>query len=228
MAEEQISIFKSFRFSNFVNKNTIRNVIIFSGGIFLFIGGVIAYGIILNLRETPLAEAIKEKGFLALKNPNIIVHRNTFTLELYEDTVLIKSYRASFGRNLKEPKSRFDDESTPVGVYNICSIDTAHKYDTFLMLNYPNVNDAEEALRKNIISQKEYDQLRFEFYYEGCIKTKTILGNNVGIHGIGRFNDILKNLPFVFNWTDGSIALSNEHIREIRSVISKGTKVVIK
>jgi len=32
----------------------------------------------------------------------------------------------------------------------------------------------------------------------------------------------------VFNWTDGSIALSDEDIEEIYSVIKIGTKVIIK
>ena len=39
---------------------------------------------------------------------------------------------------------------------------------------------------------------------------------------------IFKNLPFVFNWTNGSIAMSDENIDEIHSVIREGTEVVIK
>jgi murein L,D-transpeptidase YafK len=216
------------RLNNLVNKNTLKNIVIFSGGIILFTLGVLAYGIILKIREVPLGEAIKSKGFSTLTNPNLIIERHSFSLNLYEDTVLIKSYRANFGRNLKEPKQRSGDEATPVGNYNVCKIDTSHKYYIFMRLNYPNINDASEALRKNLITQKQYDQLKFEFYYEGCPKANTVLGGNVGIHGIGEYNDIIKNLPFVFNWTDGSIALSNEDIKEIYSVIKEGTKVVIK
>jgi len=55
-----------------------------------------------------------------------------------------------------------------------------------------------------------------------------VLGGNICIHGIGRLNSIFKNLPFVYNWTDGSIALSNESLDEILSVIKTGTQVVIK
>jgi hypothetical protein len=54
------------------------------------------------------------------------------------------------------------------------------------------------------------------------------LGGNLGLHGIGKFNFIIKNLPFVFNWTNGSIALSDEDIDEIFSIVKVGTKVVIK
>ena len=216
------------RLSDYLNKGTFRTVIYMTSGIIVFLVGVIVYGIILNSLEEPLSEAMQGKGFKKLKDVNIIIDRRSYTLSLLEDTVLIKTYRASFGRNLLEPKSKADDNATPVGEYKICDIDTAHNYYKFLKLNYPNLNDAAEALRKGLITQKEYDQLKFEFYYEECPKLQTVLGGNIGIHGIGRLNYIFKNLPFVYNWTDGSIALSNENIDEIYSVIMEGTKVVIK
>ena len=196
--------------------------------IVLFLSGVIVYGIILNLREIPLSEALNQKGFSELKNPNIVIDRVSFTLDLYEDSVLVKTYRASFGRTLHKPKSRAGDGATPVGSYQVCSIDTSYKYYKFFRLNYPSLDDATDALRKGLISQKEFNNIKFEYYYEGCTGYNLVLGGNIGIHGIGRFNFILKNMPFVFNWTDGSIALSDEDIEEIYSVIKIGTKVIIK
>ena len=209
------------------NLKILRNALFFSGGIILFILGVIVYGIILNLREVPLTEAMQEKGFTSLHNPNIIISRKDYNLNLYEDTVLIKSYHASFGKNVNIPKTKADDFSTPVGTYQICGISRDHKYYIKFKLNYPNINDITEALRKNMITQQEFDQLKFEFYYDDCPKLDTPLGNDVSIHGIGEYNFIFRNLPFVFNWTDGSIALSNEDIEELSTVVSKGTKVVI-
>ena len=196
--------------------------------IVLFLSGVIVYGIILNLREIPLSEALNQKGFSELKNPNIVIDRVSFTLDLYEDSVLVKTYRASFGRTLHKPKNRAGDGATPVGNYQVCSIDTSYKYYKFFRLNYPSLDDATDALRKGLISQKEFNNIKFEYYYEGCTGYNLVLGGNIGIHGIGRFNFILKNMPFVFNWTDGSIALSDEDIEEIYSVIKIGTEVIIK
>jgi len=190
--------------------------------------GVVVYGVILNIREVPLSEAMVEKGFTQLNNPNIIIDRHNYALNLYEDTVLVKSYRVSFGRNVHKIKNKAGDEATPVGEYKICSIDTSHQYYIFFHLNYPNLKDAAEALRKGWITQKEFNQLKFEFYYEDCTKYNEVLGGNIGIHGIGRLNFIFKNLPFVFNWTNGSIALSDENMDELYSVIKVGTKVVIK
>ena len=141
---------------------------------------------------------------------------------------MIKNYHASFGKNVNTPKTSANDLSTPVGTYQICSIDKDHQYYIKLKLNYPNINDITEALRKNLITQQEFDQLKFEFYYDDCPELETPLGNDVSIHGIGEYNFIFKNLPFVYNWTDGSVALSNEDIYELSTVVSKGTKVVIR
>jgi murein L,D-transpeptidase YafK len=226
--EKKYPRFRDIDFSNLVNKNTFRNIFFMTAGIILFIIGVVVYGIILNSMEDSLQEEMLEKGFTNLKNVSIIIDRKNFSLSIFEDTVAIKSYRISLGRNNAVPKSKVKDGATPVGEYNICEVDTAHKYYKFLKLNYPNINDATEALKRNVITQRQFDQLKFEYYYEGCPKTETDLGGNIGIHGIGRLNYIFKNLPFVYNWTDGSVALKNESIDEILSVIGKGTKVVIK
>ncbi|MFO7448050.1 MAG: L,D-transpeptidase [Ignavibacteriaceae bacterium] len=219
---------KESRIKGLLNINMIKNIILFSGGIIVFIFGVIVYGVILNLREPSLSEAMALKGFKELNNTHIIIERRSYTLRLYEDSVLIKTYKASFGRNINNPKLLKGDNATPVGEYIICNIDTVHKYYKYLRLNYPNLVDATEALRKGIISQKEFDELKFQFYYEDCPGSHTPIGGGIGIHGIGEYNSIFKNLPFVFNWTEGSIAVTNENIDEIYSVVKKGTKVVIK
>ena len=129
---------------------------------------------------------------------------------------------------MQTPKSRADDKATPVGTYKICKIYPTHKYHKFFQLNYPNLEDGSNALRRGWISQKEFNDIKFEYYYEQCTRYNRVLGGNIGIHGIGELNYIFKNLPFVYNWTDGSIAMSNENIDEIYSVIREGTEVVIK
>ncbi len=211
-----------------VNKSTFRNAIFFSGGIILFTAGVIVYGIVLNLRQVPLKEVMKEKGIKKIQDPLIIIDRKSYSLSLYDDTILIKTYRASFGRNVSSPKMERDDGATPVGNYKICEIDTVSKYHKFFRINYPNLNDAEEALRKGWITQEAFDSLKFQYYYVGCTDSSTRLGGDIGIEGIGEYNYIFKNLPFVYNWTNGSIAVSNEAIDELYTVVKKGTKVVIK
>ena len=219
---------KKNRINSILSSSLLRNVVYTIGAVALFISGVIVYGIILKLREVPLHEAIAQKGFRTLSDVNLLVDRKTFTLVLYEDTVFIKSYRVSFGRNLNDKKKLADDGATPVGIYKICSITNDETYYKFLRINYPNLDDAAEALRKSLITQKQYNQIKFEFYYEECVEPSPVLGGNIGIHGIGRLNSIFKNLPFVYNWTDGSIAMSNEDLDEILTVTKIGTNIVIK
>jgi murein L,D-transpeptidase YafK len=212
----------------YFNKTALQRIVFFSGGTVIFIAGVILYGIIINIREVPLNEAMRLKGYTKLSNASILIERKNYTLSIYEDTVLIKTCRANFGRNINNTKSRDGDNATPVGEYLICSIDTANRYHKFLRLNYPNLTDAGEALGKGIITQKQYDKLTFEFYYGDCPDQDSELGGDIGIQGIGEYNSIFKNFPFAFNWTDGSISVSNEDIDEIYSVVKRGTKVVIK
>jgi murein L,D-transpeptidase YafK len=223
-----MNLFLKYNYKNLLNKALLRNVIVFGGGILFFIAGIFVYGLVLNLREDSLYEILEKKGIGGLYDVNIVIVRKDFSLSIYEDTMLIKTYRASFGMNVHKTKNKAGDQATPVGEYQICSIDTVHKYYKFLKINYPNIDDAADALRIGKISQEEYNRLSYEFYYEDCPHTMTAIGINVGIHGIGKYNSIFRNLPFVYNWTDGSVAVSNEDIEEIYSVVKKGTKVVIK
>jgi murein L,D-transpeptidase YafK len=220
--------FGPIKASDYLNKDVLKNVIYLTFAIMIFFFGVIVYGIVLNFRDVPLSEAMLKNGYTEITNPKIVVDRHNYTLGIYEDSVLIKNYRVSFGKSVHTPKTRAGDKATPVGVYKICKIYTTHKYYKFFQLNYPNLDDGADALRKGLISQKEYNDIKFEYYYEGCTRYHNVLGGNIGIHGIGELNYIFKNLPFVFNWTDGSIAMSNENIDEIYSVIREGTEVVIK
>lgn len=220
--------FGPIKASDYLNKDVLKNIIYLTFAIILFFFGVIVYGIVLNLRDVPLSEALLKNGYTEITNPKIVVDRHNYTLGIYEDSVLIKNYRVSFGKSLHTRKSRAGDKATPVGVYKICKIYTTHKYYKFFQINYPNLEDGADALRKGLISQKEYNDIKFDYYYEGCTGYQKVLGGNIGIHGIGELNYIFKNLPFVFNWTDGSIAMSNENIDEIYSVIKEGTEVVIK
>jgi murein L,D-transpeptidase YafK len=214
--------------ADYLNKEVLKNIIYLTLAIILFFFGILVYGIILNLREVPLSEAMLKAGFTEIKNPKLIVDRRNYTLGVYEDSVLIKNYKVSFGKSLIEPKTRAEDKATPVGVYKICKIFLNHRYHKYFQINYPNLEDGANALRRGWISQKEFNEIKFQFYYEGCTKYNRLLGGDIGIHGIGELNYIFKNLPFVFNWTNGSIAMSDENIDEIHSVIREGTEVVIK
>jgi murein L,D-transpeptidase YafK len=203
----------------------IKKIFFFSGGIILFLFGCIVYGIIINVREQTIDEAMNSNGITTLENVHIVIDQSSYSLSLFSDSILVKKYRAAFGRTRSKSSSK--ERVTPIGTYKICDIDSSHIYGKFFRLNYPNLEDAENGLLKKRISQKEFDQLKFEFYYGKCPNNKTSLGGNLGIHGMGKLDYLIKNLPFVFNWTDGSIAVSNQNVDELYKFINEGTVVVI-
>jgi murein L,D-transpeptidase YafK len=210
------------------NFNLFKNVLYFSGSVFIFFAGMVVYGVVLNLRQVTLDEAMTEKNINELKKIHIVVDRSNFSLELYSDTLLVKKYKAVFGKNRSKIKTSVYDYVTPTGEYEICKIDTNTQYHKFLQINYPNLKDAGEALKNGYIKKEEYQLILSNIDEKGCPPSDTKLGANIGIQGTGKYNFIFKNLPFVFNWTNGSIAISNENIDELYKVVKIGTPVKIK
>lgn len=206
----------------------LRNVIYIMGSVIVFFFGIVVYGVLINLRQITLEEAMSIKNLSKITNPSIIVDRRNYTLELYSDTIMVKKYNAVFGRNKSSIKLSKNDFITPTGEYSICRIDTNYIYYKKLYINYPNIADAAEALKSKLITKEQFLAISNRINANNCSFEHTVLGNEIGIQGIGEYNLIFKNLPFVFNWTNGSIAISNENIDELLTVVNIGTKVTIK
>lgn len=210
------------------NFNLFKNVLYFSGSVFIFFSGMVVYGVVLNLRQVTLEEAMASKNLTDLKDVQIVIDRSNYTLELFSDTLLVKKYKAVFGKNSNKIKTSVTDFVTPSGEFQICKIDTNTQYHKFLQINYPNIRDAAEALKDGYIKKEEHDLIVNKIKENECPPENTALGANIGIQGTGKYNFIFKNLPFIFNWTNGSIAVSNENIDELYHVVKIGTPVRIK
>ncbi len=206
----------------------LRNIIYIGGSVLVFFTGLVVYGIILNTTQIPLNEALRNKGIKTFGEIKLVVYRDEYLLELFSDSILIKSYKVVFGRNNKTQKKSKNDFITPAGKYFICSIDTGVIYHKFFHLNYPSEKDASDALRKGIISREEFSEVLTASENGDCPPGNTALGSEIGIHGIGEFDFIFRNLPFAFNWTNGSIAMSNEDIDELYNIIKVGAPVIIR
>lgn len=189
---------------------------------------MISYGVILNLREIPLEIACSKKQISQLDKVTVIVDRRNYRLELYCDSVLIKSYKAVFGRNSSSVKKSKYDFVTPTGKYKICAVSDDSRYYRVFRLNFPSKKDAAEAFKNNYINRQEFEKILSTSEQGNCPTKETSLGADISIHGIGEYDFIFRNLPFTFNWTNGSIALSNKNIDELNSVLKIGTVVEIK
>lgn len=188
---------------------------------------MVFYGVILNLKEVTLADAMAKKGIISIDNPKLKVDRKNFRIELYSDDVLLKSYKAVFGKNNSLVKTAKDDKITPIGEYKICAKETSKVYFKFIRLNYPNQNDAAEGLKRQYLTKDEFDAIMLSHKFKECTPKETHLGSEIGIHGIGTYDLIFRNLPFSFNWTNGSIAVSNQNIDELYKIVKIGTPVSI-
>lgn len=210
-----------------MKKSMLKIVIYCLAGIVGLLVCSLLFGLIINLREISLDEALAKHSKKSLTNPVLDINRKQHLLRLYDDTLLVKEYRASFGRNT-EKKTTDGDFATPEGEYKICANQQSPEFTLFLKINYPNDKDIAEAYRMRRISQLDYENLRYSFFYKKEPDFSPVLGGNVGIHGTGRLDWFFRNLPFAFNWTDGSISLANEDIAELARVIKIGTIVKIR
>lgn len=209
------------------HKDLFRKIIYFSISIILFFAGMIIYGIILNSGEKTLAEEMNDKGLSEMKNVSIIIDKSNYSLQLFSDTILVKEYKAVFGKNPEKIKRSKDDFVTPYGRFKICEMNDSTEFHKSLRLDFPNIHDASEAFKSSIISKEEFEAIIEYMKTNKCSYPGTKLGADIYIHGIGDYNFIFKNLPFTFNWTNGSIAVSNESIDELFSVVSIGTPVEV-
>ncbi|MEN8192365.1 MAG: L,D-transpeptidase [Bacteroidota bacterium] len=205
----------------------IRNILYFLGSVILFFVSMLLYGMLQNIGEIPLEKIISEKNVNLDSNINLQIDKKKQKLMLYSDTTFIKSYKIACGRSQSNIKRSSEDYVTPTGEYFVCSIGKSENYYKLFKLSFPNKEDASEALKEGDISKEEYGKIMNSFNSDSCSYYNTQLGANIGIHGIGVYNFIFKNLPFVFNWTNGSISISNESIDEIFPYVKIGTKVII-
>lgn len=188
---------------------------------------MILYGMLQTGGNIPLENILAEKKINLSSNMNLVVDKTGQKLMVYADTTFIKSYKIAYGRSQSNIKISADDYVTPIGEYSICFIGISENYYRIFKLNFPNIHDVAEALKNGDISKTEYDKVVNSYKLNGCPDSSSALGANIGIHGIGVYNFIFKNLPFTFNWTNGSISINNENIDELFPYVKIGTKVKI-
>lgn len=154
---------------------------------------------------------------LPVKNPRIVVRKSGRKLELYSDTVLVKTYKVGLGLNPVSDKKREGDRCTPEGDFYIFTKNDKSAYYHSLGLSYPNVEDAERGLRDGLITRAQHDEIFDAIRRKRMPPQNTELGGQIYIHGNGAGSD----------WTWGCVALENEDIKELYEAVSVGTTVTI-
>lgn len=141
------------------------------------------------------------------------------------DVTLVKFSNISIGRNGSGFKRKRGDDITPLGKYKISWINRKSRYHLFYGFNYPSRENAQQALQKGLIDKKNYSRIIKAHNNNQVPPQNTPLGGLIGIHGLGRGNEAIHKM---MNWTHGCIALSNEQINNLDTLIKKNTIVIIK
>jgi murein L,D-transpeptidase YafK len=131
----------------------------------------------------------------------------------------------SLGRNGAGHKNRRGDDTTPLGRYRVGWINNNSRYHRFFGINYPGPADAARAYKAGKIDTSTFKSLVEASQKNQIPSQKTILGGQIGIHGIGPGSLAVHNQ---FNWTHGCIALTNQQIDQLGHWLSKGTLVVVR
>jgi murein L,D-transpeptidase YafK len=139
------------------------------------------------------------------KADRIIVHKKARTMELMHAGQMLKTYKIALGGESVGPKTRQGDHRTPEGVYVIDSRNAQSKFHRSLHISYPGASDRERARKLGVPP-----------------------GGDVFIHGLPNGYGWIGAGHRARDWTDGCIAVTDQEIEEIWSLVANGTPVEIR
>lgn len=127
----------------------------------------------------------------------ISVDKSQRRMHLWRGDKLLRSYRIRLGDDPVGHKLQQGDERTPEGAYRISGRNANSRFHLSLRVSYPNEADRQQAHAQGVDP-----------------------GGDIMIHG--------GNSPaWPYDWTDGCIAVSNDEIEEIWSLVPMGTPIRI-
>jgi len=164
----------------------------------------------LTPEQREVKELLKKNGFKRGTKPTIlVVHKTPRRLTVYRGLTRIKTYPVVLGANPRNDKLCQGDNCTPEGVYRVVSKFDHPRWDKFILLDYPNMQNWLNFNRAKKTGKVPFDAK---------------IGGEIGIHGT---HDPFMNAAGE-NWTMGCVSLLNQHIEEIYPLVNDDTLIVIK
>ncbi len=155
-------------------------------------------------RVTVPAFTGRSGGPMALVD-SIVVEKKAHRMTLFRDGRPARSYLVALGAATAGDKVRAGDRRTPEGVFYIDSRQPFSKYHLALHISYP---DAAHRARSAAMG--------------------TVPGGDIMIHGLPNGMGDAGSRHLQNDWTDGCVALTDQEIEEIWSIVPIGTPVEIK
>ncbi len=135
----------------------------------------------------------------------ILVEKSKRKMTLLKQGTELKSYNIALGGNPEGPKVKQGDRRTPEGSYVVDQKIRRSIYHRALLLSYPNPADVERAKALGVAP-----------------------GGSIMIHGMKADKLWMGDVQYLFNWTNGCIALTNREIEEVFDLVPEGTLVEIR
>lgn len=135
----------------------------------------------------------------------IVVMKSERTMLLLKGGEVLKTYKVALGKNPVGHKMRMGDRKTPEGEYLIDRRNAKSRFYRALHISYPNARDIENARALGVEP-----------------------GRDIMIHGLPKGYDDLGKWHRTYDWTKGCIAVTNNEIDEIWTMVSDGTTIEIR
>jgi len=150
--------------------------------------------------------SISDSAHASLKADKIIVMKSKHELFLLNSGQVIGKYGVSLGKNPKGPKRYEGDNKTPEGNYFIAAKNPNSQYHLALKVSYPSKEDLALAQQLGVSP-----------------------GGDIMIHGSPNQSGWMEKFVYRFkDWTAGCIAVKDEDMNEIFSLVDAGTPIDIR
>lgn len=113
---------------------------------------------------------------------------------------------------------------TPKGEFRVERINPNSRFATFIGINYPNPRVADQALARGLITPEEAQRIHRHYRQYRLSYPDTALGGHIGIHGLGNRDPFLNQRV---DWTEGCLAVENDQVRLLHSLVEIDTPVLI-
>ena len=136
---------------------------------------------------------------------HVVVYKHDRRLVLLSTGKEVKSYRVALGAEPSGPKTRQGDHRTPEGSYVLDSRNGRSQFYKAYHISYPSSKDILSARKLGVAP-----------------------GGDIMLHGLGKGYGWVGKAHALHDWTDGCVAVTNEEIDEIWTLVRVGTPIEIK
>jgi murein L,D-transpeptidase YafK len=135
----------------------------------------------------------------------VLVVKSERKLHLLSKGQPLKSYKVSLGKQPRGPKLREGDQRTPEGLYWLDWRKASDKFNLSMHISYPNVRDQARARAEGVSP-----------------------GSMIMLHGTPLDEHYPEWYFHGLDWTEGCIAMRNDDMREVWSLVRDGTLIEIR